>query len=395
MGNKITRDSLWKESEELRSDLSQGSIHKMALEYKQHLNETPNLPLNIAVTGQVGAGKSSFINAIRSVMDDDEGAAEVGTVEKTTEPKAYPHPSFPNIKIWDLPGIGTSRFNAAEYVQKVQFERYDVFIMVISERFTENDALLAKEIQRTKKKFYYVRSRIDASIKSEKRKKNFNMEKSLAIIRSYCEDSLREAGDLSARVFLISSWKVHMYDFPLLQERIAAELPDHKKDILTPSLQIFSENELMKKKELMKSYIKKVALVSCACGIVRVPGLSMLCDIGILLDALKRICNTFGFDNQSLHFLAFQTGKEFEELRSAIKKTPLANTINIGLVFSLLKKSSLWVNVTIVELVLDFIPVIGSVFGGASSFAVTYYFLNSFLDDAVEDAQNLRAKFLE
>ncbi|XP_058051576.1 interferon-inducible GTPase 5-like [Ahaetulla prasina] len=395
MGNAITSSYLLRQFEEFRSDLSQGSVHKIALEYEQHLNETTNLPLNIAVTGQVGAGKSSFVNAIRGVKDDDEEAATVGTVEQTKEPKAYPHPSFPNIKIWDLPGIGTSRFNAAEYVQKVQFKKYDVFIMVISERFTENDALLAKEIHRMRKKCYYVRSKIDTSIESEKRKKNFNMDKTLATIRKYCEDGLREAGDLSARVFLISSWKVHMYDFPLLQERIAAELPDQKKDILTPSLLIFSENELMRKKELMQSYIKKVALVSCVCGTLRVPGLSMLCDIGILLNALKRICNTFGLDNQSLRFLEFQTGIEFEELKSAIKKTPLANTIDIGLVFSRLKKSSLWVTVSAVELVLDFIPVFGSVFGGASSFAVTYYFLNSFLDDAVEDAQNLRAKLLE
>ncbi|XP_013930988.1 PREDICTED: interferon-inducible GTPase 5-like, partial [Thamnophis sirtalis] len=304
MGNKITKDFLSKQFEEFGRDLSQSSVPELAAKYQKDLNEMQNLPLNIAVAGSVGAGKSSFVNAIRDVRDDDEEAAETGIVEQTKDPKAYPHPSSPQIQIWDLPGIGTDNFKAADYLKKIQFETYDVFIMVTSDRFTENDALLAEEIHRTKKKFYYVRSKIDISIESEKRKRNFDMEETLAKIRRYCEDSLSKAGDLSARVFLISNWKVDKYDFPRLQETIAAELPDYKKQILTLAVHHFSEKELAVKKELMKSYIQKVALVSCACGIVRVPGLSMFCEIGILLDALKRICIAFGLDDQSLHFVA-------------------------------------------------------------------------------------------
>ncbi|XP_032083804.1 interferon-inducible GTPase 5-like isoform X1 [Thamnophis elegans] len=395
MGNLVLKDAVRREFEDLKSDLNQGNIPKVAAEYQKQLNEMMSLPLNIAVTGDAGVGKSSFVNAFRGVSDDDNEAAKVGPGKETMELKAYPHPSFPNIKIWDLPGIGTYKVKAAKYLKYVQFERYDVFIMVISDRFTENTTLLAKEIQRMKKKFYYVCSRIDVTINNEKGKRNFNLQDTLAAMKKYCEDSLKEAVGVSSSVFLVSNREVHMYDFPLLHERIATELPDHKKDILTLAVQIFSENELMRKKELMKSYIKKVALISCACGAVPVPGLSMACDVGILIDVLRRFCRVFGLDDQSLRFLALHTGKEFQELRSAIKKTPLANTINAELVFSLLMKSSLWVAVSMVEMVLDVIPLIGSVFGGASSYVVTYYFLNSFLDDAVEDAQNVRAKLLQ
>ncbi|KAL7981065.1 hypothetical protein Chor_005299 [Crotalus horridus] len=395
MGNKITKDFLRREFEELKNDMNQGNIPKVAAEYKERLNEMEKLPLNIAVTGQTGSGKSSFVNAFRGINDDDDGAAKVGPVEETMKPEAYPHPSFPNIKLWDLPGIGTPTFQATEYLKKVQFERYDVVIIVISDRFTENDALLAKEIERRRKKFYYVRTKIDACIEAERRKRTFNLEQTLENIRNYCEDSFKKATKLSARVFLVSNLYAHMYDFPLLQERIATELPDHKKHILTLAVHIFSENELMKKKELMKAYIKKIAWVSCACGAVPLPGLSIACDVGILIDALRHFCQVFGLDDRSLRFVALQMGKEFEELRSAIKKTPLANTINTELVFSLLMKSSLWVTVSVVELALDVIPVLGSLFGGASSYLVTCHFLNSFLDDAVEDAQNVLAKLLE
>ncbi|KAG8147822.1 putative Interferon-inducible GTPase 5-like protein [Naja naja] len=294
--------------------------------------------------------KSSFVNAIRGVKDDDEEASMVDAIEGTMEPKPYPHPSFPNIKIWDLPNR-TPKFQAKEYLKKVNFERYDIFIMVISERFTENNAFLAKEIQRMKKKLYYVRSKMDISVQNEKRNKNFNMEETLKSIRNYCQDSLKSTGVPSPRVFLISSREAYKYDFPLLKETIAVELPDHKKDILTLSVHIFSEKELMKKKELMKAYIKKIADILC--------------------------------------LWSRSYGKEFEDLRSAIKKTPLAN-VDAELVFSLLMKSSLWVAVSLVEMVLDIIPLIGSLFGGASSYIVTYHFLNSFLDDAVEDARNVQ-----
>ncbi|XP_070620227.1 interferon-inducible GTPase 5-like [Erythrolamprus reginae] len=393
MGNLCAKDYVKREFEDLERDLKGSNLPKVATKYQKELKEMQNLPVDIAITGDAGVGKSSFVNAFRGVSDDDEEAAEVG--KETLEIKAYPHPSFPNIKLWDLPGIGTYKVKAATYLEKVQFGRYDVFIMVISDRFSENAAMLAKEIQRMKKKFYYVRSRVDDTINNEMRRRNFNMEDTLVSIRQCCERSLKEAAGVSSSVYLISSREVYMYDFPLLQERITTELPDYKKDILTLSVHIFSEENIMMKKELMKSYIKKAALISCACGVVPVPGLSMACDVGILVDGLKLFCRVFGLDDRSLHFLALQNRKKFEELRSAIKKTPLANAIDEKLVFSLLTKSSLWVAVSLVEMVLDFIPVIGSVFGGSRSYVLTYHLLNNFLDDAVEDARNVRAKLLK
>ncbi|XP_032083806.1 interferon-inducible GTPase 5-like [Thamnophis elegans] len=395
MSNSVTKDNVSAEFEDLKRDLDKGSVLEVAAEYQKRLDEMHTLPLNIAVTGDAGAGKSSLVNAIRGVNDNDKEAAKVGEVETTMEPKEYPHPKFPNMKIWDLPGIGTPEFKAAEYLKQVNFETYDVFIIVISDRFTENAAFLAKEIERTTKKFYFIRSKIDLSIKGEKRKRNFSKEKILETIRNYCEDCIRDAGVSPQKIFLISSWKVKEYDFPHLQKTIADELPEHQKDVLTRAMHIFSENELLSKKEVMKSYIKKAAFISYVCGAVPIPGLSMACDVGILVKALSDFCRVFGLDDQSLRFLARQTGKKYEELRSAIKKTPLVNAINRDLVFSLLTKSSLWTGISLIENYFYFIPVIGSVFGGVSSFIVTYIFLNSFLDDAVEDAQNVLAKILK
>ncbi|XP_058051589.1 interferon-gamma-inducible GTPase 10-like [Ahaetulla prasina] len=389
MGNIFLIDDVRTEFEDLKSDLNRGKIPEAAAEYRGYVNEMQNLPLNIAVVGKAGAGKSSFINAFWGINDDDDDeAAEVWTVEETKVPKAHPHPSFPNITIWELPEIRERNSKAAEYFKKVQFERYDVFIMLVTDRFTENDAFLAKEIQRMRKKFYYVRSKIDLSIESEKRKRNFKMEKTLETIRNYCEDNLKESAELPEKVFLVSNLHVHMYEFPLLRDKMAAELPDYKKHILTLAGQVLSENNLMDKKIKMKPYIKKLALVSCVCGAVPVVGVSLPCDIGVLMVALKCFRKVFALDQSSLRFLALQTGKGFEELRLGIQERPLVSTVNAQLVLSLLMKSALWMMPSSVKY-------LWMVFGGVSSFAFTYYFLNKFLDNAVEDAQKVRAKLLD
>ncbi|KAK9394472.1 interferon-inducible GTPase 5-like [Crotalus adamanteus] len=113
----------------------------------------------------------------------------------------------------------TCNSKAAEYLKKVQFERYDVFVLIVTDRFTENDAFLAKEIQRRRKKFYFVRSKIDISMEGERRKRNFNMEQTLETIRNYCEDTLKGAAELSARVFLdVESVTLPCQALPLSQE---------------------------------------------------------------------------------------------------------------------------------------------------------------------------------
>ncbi|KAJ7387311.1 Interferon-inducible GTPase 5-like [Desmophyllum pertusum] len=117
--------------------------------------------MNIGITGNSGAGKSSFINAIRGLDNDDEKAAKVGVTETTLEPKCYDHPTNSKIKYWDLPGIGTPKYPDLEtYCRKVQLERYSAFLVFTIDRFTENDQKLAKKIQSTDRSFFFIRAKL-------------------------------------------------------------------------------------------------------------------------------------------------------------------------------------------------------------------------------------------
>lgn len=153
------------------------------------LQEKNNIDLNIAITGESGSGKSTFINAFRGKCDDEEGAAATGVVETTVKCKPYPHPHYPSVTLWDLPGIGTTKFPAKKYLKLVEFKRFDFFIIISSTRFRENDVKLAKELQKMKKNFYFVRSNIDNAIQAEKRKRDFNEESTLEKIRDDCVQS--------------------------------------------------------------------------------------------------------------------------------------------------------------------------------------------------------------
>jgi len=155
---------------------------------KKYLDKQELEELNIGITGESGSGKSSFVNAFRGLGDEDEGSAKTGVVETTMEPEVYLHPKYNNVKVWDLPGIGTPNFKANEYLKLVNIERYDVFIIIAADRFRESHAQLAEEIIGMGKKFYFVRSKIDCSIAAEKRKANFDEKNTLRSIREDCEN---------------------------------------------------------------------------------------------------------------------------------------------------------------------------------------------------------------
>ncbi|XP_048355974.1 interferon-inducible GTPase 5-like isoform X1 [Sphaerodactylus townsendi] len=395
MGAAISKTVVMEELEKLKKEWGNKNLPDLTTRFQEDLDLLKNTTLQIAITGVSGAGKSSLVNALRGMTDFEDGAAETGVTETTMEHKSYPHPTFPNVTMWDLPGIGTPNFKPKEYLKKVKFEKYDFFIIIASNRFTENDVLLAREIRKTNKRFYYLRTRVDSSIDSESKKPNYSKEKCLEKIREYCCDNLTQAGESNPRVFLISRWHLDKYDFPLLQETLENELDDLKRDVLILAMPAFSKEALKKKRATLEAYIMKVALLSCVTGAVPVPGLSVVCDLAILVGSMIHICQVFGLDEGSLNRLAKRVGKPVDVLKSAIKKSPLVSQITKEFVIDMLTKSAVCGILMAAEFVLDFVLVLGSLTGGALSFGTTFYILKNFLHDAEKDAENVRAKAVE
>nr|XP_055075503.1 interferon-inducible GTPase 5-like [Misgurnus anguillicaudatus] len=376
------------EINELKETISNQDITSAIKTIKEYLKQQDRVELNIAVTGPSGSGKSTFVNAFRGLGDEDEDSAETVVVETTMEPKAYHHPKYQNVKLWDLPGIGTPNFKADEYLKQVQFERYDFFIIIASERFRECHIQLAKEIVRMGKKFYFVRSKIDQDINNEKHKRNFDQKRILDKIRENCINALKGIGMDDPAIFLISGHDLSKYDFNLLQEQMEKELPQHKRHVLILTLPNITLEVNEKKKEALKKNIFKVAFVSAVVAAVPVPGLSIAVDLSIIMYEVGKYCSVFGLDEKSLKNLCEQSGQSMETLQALITSVWYKGYLT-GSLLSELRDATLLVSEDAVERVFSFIPMIGSVVAGGLSFATVYFMLNKALNDITEDARKV------
>ncbi|KAJ8289781.1 hypothetical protein GJAV_G00005270 [Gymnothorax javanicus] len=381
------------EVREIREALENQTLTSAVAKIQDYCENLERVELNIAVTGESGTGKSTFVNAFRGLADDDEGAAKTGVVETTMEPQSYPHPKYPKVKVWDLPGIGTLNFKAEEYLQKVKFERYDFFIIIISERFKVSNVQLASEIQRMKKRFYFVRSKIDNCLNAEKRKKGFDQEKTLHLIREDCIKGLQENGVESPLVFLISSFDLQLYDFLLLEETMERELPKHKQRVLLLSLPNITLDINQRKKEALLANIWKMSMLSAVMATVPIPGASFAADVSILVKELTNYYKAFGLDDESLQNLSDKTKVPVEELKAALK-SPLSREISSDVVIKLLTKFA-GAGLMVVEYSVSTIPLLGSIAAGGISYVTTHKMLTSCLNELADDAQNILMRALQ
>ncbi|XP_003460277.2 interferon-inducible GTPase 5-like [Oreochromis niloticus] len=292
----------------VKTDLMNNNTAAAVERIQRYLEEPNDIPLNIAITGESKSGKSTFLNALRGIKSKDEGAAPTSMTQTPMEVTPYPHPNYPNVTLWDLPGIGTTKFPADEYLELAGFERFDFFIIISDTRFRENDVKLAQEIQKMKKKFYFVRSKIDNNIRDEERKKDFSKEETLRKIRDDSVQGLRDLGFESPQVFLVSSFKPHIYEFSELHETLERELPAHKRDALLRAMPSFSL-KIINKITVFQSRIKYWATLSAAVAAVPVPGLSAATfNLSMMVSVVTDYVTGFGLDKQSLEKLAASSG---------------------------------------------------------------------------------------
>ncbi|XP_023250531.1 interferon-inducible GTPase 5-like [Seriola lalandi dorsalis] len=342
------------EIKEIREELQTNGPASAAAMIQEYLDQQNNIPLNIGITGESGSGKSTFVNAFRGIDNRDEKAAPTGVVETTSDVAPYPHPNYPNVTLWDLPGIGTTSFPADKYLQHVGFEKFDFFIIISADRFRENDVKLAQEIQR----------------------------------------SLQEQGVESPQVFLVSSFELHLHDFHLLQETLERELPAHKRNALLCSLPNISREIINKKKKVLQSEIKYSASLSTFIAAVPVPGLSVAVDLAILIKSIVKYQATFGLDSESLQNLAHTTGVPLADLKAVMTSPLAAGEITKELVMNTLLLSSSTAALMEVEEGSRFIPIIGIPIAMGLSFTTTYLALSSSLNMLAEDAQKVFTRAL-
>ncbi|KAH0512887.1 Interferon-inducible GTPase 1 [Microtus ochrogaster] len=357
--------------------LAQGNIQKTNNVITDSLREISSTSLNIAVIGESGTGKSSFINAFRGIGHEEENSAPIGVVETTMRRTPYKHPKIPNVVIWDLPGIGTTNFPPKDYLEKMKFNEYDFFIIVSATRFKKNDIDLAIAVSMMKKDFYFVRTKVDIDLETEKGCKHaFGRENLLQQIQRHCVDTFKKNNLHVPPIFLISNKNSSDYDFPILKDML-------KNNLSTPTLPNFmyfslskAEAVIERKRESMHRFIWLETIKNEAWTSLSVKGILKDSDMEKLKVILNHYRKLFGVDDGTLKLMAKDSQVPVEKLKKVIKSPYLLDT----------KKRE-----TLEGKLLKYLERFASANGGLLAtglyFRKTFYLKLLFLDTVAEDAK--------
>ncbi|KAG0695006.1 interferon-inducible GTPase-domain-containing protein [Suillus ampliporus] len=140
---------------------SEEDIARMKAKYSY----SPNF-LHLAVVGSSGVGKSSFINAMCGLSNNDSVTARTGIVETTNTVTRYPDPSPNSQIIWyDVPGAGTHNVPEWQYFNDLGLYIFDCIIVLIDNRILDSDLAILRACEQFRNiQAFIVRSKSDQHI---------------------------------------------------------------------------------------------------------------------------------------------------------------------------------------------------------------------------------------
>ena len=318
------------------------------------------------------------------MQDIGDGAAKVSTSECTKEPKCYDHPSNPNIKFWDLPGITNPIYNGdlEMYCKNVPLDKYHTFLIFAKDRFTADDLKLAEMIRSIGKKFFFIRARIDQDVENTRRSRLhlFDKDATLDEIRKDLSKNLIERGLLKDEneIFLVSSHFRAEYQFDELTQAISDSLPERQRESFILAIDTLSKNTLKGMVEVLHTRIKYAAMKSALAAAVPIPGASVAADIALIKTEIDFYKSKLGLPDEGSNkfsLLSFNTQSEIKAL-----STTLGTALRIGGLVAAYSTES------VVEEFARYIPFIGIALASSLSYGATYYFLRKWLGKLEEIA---------
>jgi len=259
--------------------------------------------LNIAIVGRSGIGKSSFVNAIMKKWTG-ECPAKVGLTETTMVCTGYAHHNNPNIILWDLPGVGTEKFPQASYLEKVNADLFDVFIIMTEGRFTEHDTWLGKVMQKRNIPVIFVRTKIHIDVKNSKH--DHPEKDARTALDEVKADMIAKSSFVKGLgVFLIDSHKSDRYEFSDLEKCITEKLGETKGQALVFSVSRMSKDVVEQKVAELRKLVWSAGTNSYVFGALSM----MFREVAVVESYALFFVKQLGLDVQSLEQRAIDPEK--------------------------------------------------------------------------------------
>ncbi|XP_060584632.1 interferon-gamma-inducible GTPase 10-like isoform X2 [Ruditapes philippinarum] len=348
--------------------------------------------LNVAVTGKAGAGKSSFINAVLGLKVGQPGAAYTDVKECTDYILSYHAPNFEHIVFWDLPGIGTDTHNKNNYVKKLGLLDYDFYLVMGSERLTDDELWLANIIRNSNKKFYFVRTKVHDGIKFDvlSRANPRSKEEILTTLRTDCYSNLRRYDLTRQDIYLIDNFKTDDYDFSFLMLNLEEEsLQVRIKYVLAYYNQ--KERSFLHQRKVLLETIENVVVEATTKCKEQTPELGASLNIEVLLRETKRYMEQFERSSDDIEKHEELTGWHKEVLQDLLTRNSVEINCSEKGVLDFCK------NIELCELidVQCAMPTKSNKKTKSWSFKIAFKYLNRILDILYHNALKINTEIIE
>jgi len=372
---------------------------------RSSLDKWKDTQLKIGVTGRSGVGKSSLINTLRGITGECPEAAETGVIETTREAKAFSHPDNKNLVFWDLPGIGTSNFPRETYFkdERVQFDRYDMFLILSADRFFQDDYLLAAEAQKSDKPFFFIRTKVDCAINSMRTAKPLLFktdenatEKLLGQVRDEIMKEMRANSSITAdSVFLVNCLDIewNSFDFGKLISRLIDGFRDLQREAFVLTLNVRQAEVLDQKVAFLRGRIWKVSLRSAIGAAVPVPGLSIAVDAAAIHHETSIYMDQLGISKEHIEKASRRFSMDVNEFKASMNLKSFAISWTLQGIIKYIAESA--ISKTTAQTVLKIVPLVGSAIASGISYRSTYAFLDNTLTMMASDAKMFHRELLK
>jgi small GTP-binding protein len=177
-----------------------------------------NKEINVAFVGAVGVGKSTLINVLRGIKDDDPLAAKVGhkgakSLSTTKSFDKYQYGDLP-IQLVDTPGGNSEDTDIMKYLDALR--AFDAIVVLYSVSLGTLDKQVIKKMSEFRKTVIVARTKFD-KIKSKDKK---DLDKKL---KRYNNKFRTEYVDETIQHFCISARNLREASSPQFQNRIFAK----------------------------------------------------------------------------------------------------------------------------------------------------------------------------